>query len=81
VYSNLLINKNPMDFYFKPYPGAFPGNVLRVSPDILPPGSVKLAAVWVNDEPYTSFDADALTVTLPDVREQVRVKVQIVPNS
>jgi hypothetical protein len=69
-----------MDFYFKPLPGAFPGNVLRVSPDILPPGSVKLTAVWIDDKPYQAFDADALTVHLPDTRDQVRVKVQITPS-
>ncbi|MDX1934974.1 MAG: AGE family epimerase/isomerase [Capsulimonadales bacterium] len=67
VYSNLLVMKQPMDFYFKPQPGAFKDNILRVSPDILPPGSVKLDAVWINGEEYTNFDADALTVTLPDV--------------
>jgi hypothetical protein len=36
VYTNLLIKKQPMDFYFKPQPGAFKDNVLRVQPDILP---------------------------------------------
>jgi hypothetical protein len=61
-------------------PGAFPNNTLRVSPDILPPGSVKLTAVWVDDEPYTAFDANALTVRLPETREQVRVHAQITPN-
>ena len=40
VYTNLLITKQPMYFYFKPYPNAFPDNILRVSPDILPPGSI-----------------------------------------
>lgn len=67
IYSNLLVTKQPMDFYFKPQPGAFADNILRVSPDILPPGSVKLDQVWINGEEYHNFDADALTVTLPDV--------------
>jgi hypothetical protein len=79
VYNNLLIFKQPMDFYFKPLPSAFPRNILRVSPDILPEGSVKIGEVWINDEPYTNFEADRLTVKLPDVKEQVRVKVRIVP--
>jgi len=79
VYTNLLITKQPMDFYFKPYPKAFKDNILRVSPDILPPGSIKIGAVEINGEAYTDFDADALTVKLPDTKEQVKVKVQIVP--
>lgn len=80
VYTNLLITKQPMDFYFKPMPGGFKDNILRVSPDILPPGSIKITACWINDEPYTDFDADALTVQLPDTQERVKVKVQITPN-
>jgi hypothetical protein len=80
VYTNLLLTKQPMDFYFKPLPGAFPNNTLRLSPDILPPGSVKLTGVWVDDEAYRAFDADGLTVQLPDTREQVRVRAQITPN-
>src|SRR6185312_1103724 len=35
VYGNLLINKQPLDLYFKPMPGAFKDNILRVAPDIL----------------------------------------------
>jgi mannose/cellobiose epimerase-like protein (N-acyl-D-glucosamine 2-epimerase family) len=66
VYSNLLVTKQPMDFYFKPKAGAFKDNILRVSPDILPQGSVKIEAVWIDGEPYNDFDADALTVKLPD---------------
>ena len=80
VYTNLLIAKQPMDLYFKPQPGAFKHNILRVQPDILPPGSVKIGACWIDEKPYTNFDADALTVKLPDTKEQVKVKVQIVPN-
>jgi hypothetical protein len=79
VYNNLLIFKQPMDFYFKPQPGAFPRNILRVSPDILPAGSVRISEVWVNDEPYTNFEAERLSVKLPDSKEQVRVKVRLVP--
>jgi hypothetical protein len=80
TYINLLITKQPMDLYFKPQPGAFKDNILRVSPDILPPGSIKIGACWLNDEKYEDFDADGLTVKLPDTKAQVKVKVQIVPN-
>jgi mannose/cellobiose epimerase-like protein (N-acyl-D-glucosamine 2-epimerase family) len=79
VYTNLLITKQPMDFYFKPMPGGFKDNILRVSPDILLPGSIKIGACEIDGEPYTNFDADNLTVKLPDTKERVKVKVQIVP--
>ncbi len=79
VYTNLLITKQPMDFYFKPLPGTFKRNILRVSPDILPPGSIRIGEVWVDDKPYDKFDAEGLTVRLPHTKEQVRVKVRIVP--
>ncbi|CAG4998446.1 Cellobiose 2-epimerase [Dyadobacter sp. CECT 9275] len=77
VYINLLITKQPTYFYFKPYPNGFKDNILRVSPDILPQGSIYISEVFINDEPYSNFDAAALTVTLPETEERVRVKVQI----
>jgi mannose/cellobiose epimerase-like protein (N-acyl-D-glucosamine 2-epimerase family) len=79
IYNNLLIHKNPMDFYFKPQPGGFKRNILRVSPDILPEGSIKIEKVWVEGETYDDFDANALTVKLPDASEPIRVKVRITP--
>lgn len=80
VYTNLLVTKQPMNFYFKPIPGGFPDNILRVSPDILPPGSIKISSVEIDGEAYTNFDADRLTINLPKTKERVKVKVQIVPN-
>ena len=65
VYTNLLLTSQPMTFYFKPRPGALRDNILRVAPDLLPPGSIKIDAVWVNGNRYADFDADALTVKLP----------------
>jgi mannose/cellobiose epimerase-like protein (N-acyl-D-glucosamine 2-epimerase family) len=79
VYTNLLITRQPMDFYFKPQPDGFADNVLRVAPDLLPPGSIRLDQVWIDDQPYENFDATALTVTLPPREQRVRVKVRIVP--
>jgi mannose/cellobiose epimerase-like protein (N-acyl-D-glucosamine 2-epimerase family) len=81
VYTNLLVTKQPMDLYFKPLPGAFKNNILRVQPDILPPGSIKIAGCWIDEVPYTKFDANALTVTLPETKERVKVRVKIVPNT
>ena len=79
VYTNLLITKVPLDLYFKPQPGGFKDDILRVSPDILPPGRVYISDVWVDDEPYTDFDADGLTVNLPQRDQAVRVKVRVTP--
>ncbi|MBV8821710.1 MAG: STAS domain-containing protein [Ktedonobacteraceae bacterium] len=69
VYSNLLITKQPMTFYFKPQPGALKDNILRVQPDILPPGSVRIEQVLINGEPYSDFDPVAMTVKLPTLQE------------
>lgn len=69
VYSNLLIKKQPMDFYFKPQPDALKDNVLRVQPDILPPGSVRISDVTINGVAYNDFDPVAMTIKLPSSRD------------
>ncbi len=79
VYTNLLLTKQPMDFYFKPQPGGFKRNILRVSPDILPPGSIRIGQVWVNGEEYADFDAEGLTVKVPDTRDAPKIRVRIDP--
>ena len=77
VYTNLLLTQEPLEMHFKPKAASFADGILRVAPDLLPPGSVRLTDVWVNDQPYEHFDAEALTVSLPQ-GEEVRVKVRIV---
>jgi len=79
TYINLLITKQPMDLFFKPYPNSFPDNILRVSPDILPKGSIQISECYINDKPYSNFDAVGLTVKLPDAKQRVRVRVKIQP--
>jgi anti-anti-sigma factor len=79
VYTNLLVRGQPMDLFFKPQPGAWKDNVLRVAPDILPAGRVQLDAVWINGEPYQQFDPEALTVTLPPSDTDLRVRVRLSP--
>lgn len=81
VYTNFLITKHPMDFYFKPLPNSFPHGILRVAPDILPPGSVAIASVEIDGKPYQDFDAQGLTVKLPDTQERVKVKVRLAPTA
>ncbi len=79
IYTNLLITKQPLTLHFKPYPDGFEDGILRVSPDILPPGAIRITNVWVEDEPYGDFDADVLTVKLPQSDERIRVRVEITP--
>ncbi len=79
VYTNLLITKEPMDLYFSPVPGDLPDNILRVSPDILPPGSIRIGEVEVDGAPYADFDADGLTVHLPDSKKRSKIRVRVVP--
>ena len=81
VYTNLLITQEPMDFYFKPIPGGFTDNVLRVQPDILPKGSIHISEVWINGHGYDDFDADALTVKLPEEHGEITVRVRIAPTA
>ncbi len=80
VYTNLLITKEPMDLYFSPLPGALPDNILRVAPDLLPPGSIRIGEVEVDGAPYGDFDAEALTVRVPDGKKRVKIKVRILPS-
>lgn len=79
VYTNLLITKMPLDLHFKPQPNGFKNDILRVSPDILPPGRIYISDVWVDGEPYADFDAEALTVNLPQRDKAVKVKVRVTP--
>jgi hypothetical protein len=81
VYINLMVTKQPMDFYFKPQPGGFKQNTLRVAPDLLPPGSISIGEVTADGEKYTNFSADKLTVKVPDTKDAVRFKVTIVPKA
>lgn len=79
IYTNLLIIKKPIDLYFKPKPGVYQDNILRVSPDILPPGSIRISEVWINGEQYSEFDAENLTVKLPDAKDELTVRVSLLP--
>jgi len=81
VYTNLLITKQPLDLYFKPQPGGFKDNILRVSPDLLPRGAIRIESVSVNGEAYHDFDADALTVKIPLSNEPQKIKVRVIPTS
>ncbi|GIE77962.1 hypothetical protein Aph02nite_39120 [Actinoplanes philippinensis] len=78
VYGNMLRREQPMDLWFQPQPGAF-GATLRVAPDLLPAGRVRLTGVWVNGHEHDDFDADAMTVTLPHSDQPQTVRVRLTP--
>lgn len=80
VYTNLLNTKQPLDLYFKPMPGGFSSGVMRIQPDILPPGSIKIAEVTMDGKPWNKFDSAALTVELPpSLASRPKFRVRVVP--
>ncbi len=79
VYINFLIKNRDMGFYFKPTPGGFKDNILRVSPDILPAGRFRIKEVWINGCEYDAFDPEKLTVILPDNQPEMKVRVRLSP--
>lgn len=80
VYINFLIKNKDMDFYFKPTPNGFKDNILRVSPDILPAGKVRIKEVWINGCEYDAFDAENLTIILPDNQPEMKIRVRLSPS-
>jgi anti-anti-sigma factor len=78
VYTNLLLTRQPLDLYFKPHADAFKDRILHISPDILPPGSIRIEQVWIDGQAWSEFDPEKLTVTLPPPGKQVEVKVRVV---
>lgn len=81
VYTNLLITSQPLDLYFKPRPGSFKDGLLRVSPDLLPPGRVRIASVTADGERYSDFNPEQLTVRLPDSSQALKFKVRLEPTT
>ena len=79
VYTNLLVNRQPMDFYFSPQPGAWKDNILRVAPDLLPANSIELTEVWIDNKIYENFDRKNLYVVLPETDKELKVRVRITP--
>lgn len=79
IYINLLIFQEPMDFHFKPAAGGFADQILRVSPDILPPGSIRIKQVWIDGTPYHEFDKEGLLIRLPEDYAGKKIKVRIYP--
>ncbi|GAB7044716.1 MULTISPECIES: AGE family epimerase/isomerase [Catenuloplanes] len=78
VYQRLLIRREPMDLWFRPRPDGFADRRLRVAPDLLPPGRVRLAAVEVDGHPYHDFDPATMHVTLPRSATDLVVRARLV---
>jgi len=79
VYTNLMNTKKPLDLYFKPIVGGFQDNILRVAPDILEKGTVKITEVWLDGKKWDKFDAENLTVQLPNLNYRPKIKVRLTP--
>ena len=79
IYTNLLINKQSMDFYFSPEAHAWKDNILRVAPDLLPKGSVELSEVWIDGKVHTKFDKEKMHVFLPPSEKELKVRCRISP--
>ncbi|MCG5219443.1 AGE family epimerase/isomerase [Streptosporangium soli] len=79
VYTNLLVRQQPLTLHFKPLPDA--DRRLRVAPDLLPPGSVRIESVEIDGLRHDKFDRDALYVDLPASQERLPVRVTLAPVS
>ncbi|ONK14125.1 AGE family epimerase/isomerase [Streptomyces sp. MP131-18] len=80
VYTRLLVHREPLDLWFRPRAdAAFPGRLLRVSPDVFPPGRIVLDRVLVDGAPYDDFDPGAMTVRLPASTERLTVQARVRP--
>lgn len=80
VYGNLLLNRGSLPLWFRPRPDGFPGRRLRVAPDLLPPGSIRLSEVTIDGRAYDKFDPATLTVELPDASSPVVVRAVVAAN-
>jgi hypothetical protein len=79
VYQRLLLRGEPLTLWFRPRPDGFGNRTLRVAPDALPPGRVRLEWVEVDGRPYSGFDPAAMTVKLPDSEGDVTVRAHLSP--
>jgi len=79
IYTNLLIARRPMSFWYKPQPDGLANRTLRVGPDLLPPGSVRITGVEVDGTAYDDYDADELTVHVPDTQHRPVIRVELSP--
>ena len=60
-------------------PDGLVNNTLRVAPDLLPPGSVRITEVEIDGALHDAYDASALTVHIPTTAHRPLVRVQLSP--
>jgi mannose/cellobiose epimerase-like protein (N-acyl-D-glucosamine 2-epimerase family) len=79
TYTNLMLTGQGLDLYFRPVVADLPDRVLHVAPDLLPAGTARIGRLWIDGEPSDSFDAEALTVRVPEGLERPKLRVELVP--
>ena len=78
LYTNLLVQKRPVVMNFRPAASAG-GTRFEVQPISLPPGKVKIISVTLDGKPYRDFDALAMSVNLPAMKEPQALAVTLAP--
>lgn len=78
LYTNLLVQKRSVVMNFRPA-ATSGGTRFEVQPISLPPGKVKITAVTLNGKPYRDFDALAMSVNLPAMKEPQALAVTLGP--
>ncbi|MEU1289231.1 AGE family epimerase/isomerase [Kitasatospora sp. NPDC005856] len=79
VYQRLLLSREPLELWFRPRADA--ERTLRVSPDLLVPGTARLAQVEIEGSPWRDFDPQTMTVALPESTTDVTVRVRLEPTT
>nr|WP_225955048.1 DJ-1/PfpI family protein [Kibdelosporangium phytohabitans] len=79
VYGRLLVRGEPLSLWYRPRADGFRDRVLRVAPDALPAGRVRLDTVEIDGRPHAAFDPESMTVKLPDSSADLTVRVQLAP--
>lgn len=78
LYTNLLVNKLPVNLHFAPCEDAG-GTTFSIQPISLPSGSVKIVSATLDGKPYSDFDPKALTVKLPKWTQPEPLTVTLAP--
>jgi hypothetical protein len=81
LYTHPLNTKKGLELYFKSLENGFPDIILQVALDTLPPDSIMIKEVDVNNKPWNKYDAEKLTVKLPVLKKHLTIKGRITPVS
>ncbi|GAB2913403.1 AGE family epimerase/isomerase [Streptomyces mayteni] len=82
VYARLLVHHEPLDLWFRPRgDAAYQDGLLRVAPDALPPGRVRLDEVRIDGARWDDFDPHAMTVRLPRTDGRMTVRARLRPRT